>query len=487
MSRVRKALDFASRKRISAGAKEFARRDSDKAKRKKLNKIWHLNSVNKKARAGVKRAIGNVVRKDKKYLASGISLSSGEMLLLLRERRSSNLLDHFYPERQKNGGWTKLSEREYSDGISPVKIELEEFSFLDRPRKTLNGLAEIAKAEASVPLAKLDFLDKYCLDVAPYMLLVDCWDDMLPIFEGGKMDLPMQKVLAAIGIENALGVSFQGVGDFNDVWAFPISRRRSSGETQSAHKHIDAQTREGTCDTFCAAMDEWLGRPEFDLELTTKGAGWIKSILGELLENAERHADGVRRDGAWSVSGFLAKRDDQFIVQIGIISLGDTFAKSMERAGDAQKKDIADYIAAMQKANAPQSIETLTTLAALQDGVTCDPEADNAGRGGTGLMEMLSLINILGGTVNSNQKLKVTIISGSACIQLHEPYVNGEVKAGENAARVQWCNLENSAKVVPESAHVYDLDSSLPGTSISIRFNLDAEYLSAATQGKTND
>ncbi|KII14127.1 MULTISPECIES: hypothetical protein [Phaeobacter] len=406
------------------------------------------------------------------------------MVLLMRAMRPSKLLDKLHPTRSKPEAWKKLQDRSPETYGTPIPIDLSDFSFLDAPQKTLDGLVEIAKAEATSASAIINFNDTFCQDVAPFMLLVECWDEMLPIFEGGKMNVPMQKVLAAIGVEYALGVRFAGIKDFNDVWAFPLNRRRGEGETRSKQRYIDVQTREEATDSFCDAMNEWLARPEINRELSNSGVGWIKQLLGELLENAERHADGQRRDGSWSISGFLAKRDvgeeKIFVVQLGIISLGDTFAESLERARPEQKNDINEYIANMKRLGATQSNETLTTLAALQDGVTCVAEADEEGRGGTGLMEMLHLVDTLGYTRKSQFQPKVTIISGAACINLEEPYFRGSVMTEDSKTRVQWCNPNNSAMSAPDSKHVFDLDRGLPGTAISIRFTLDPDYLSQA-------
>ncbi|UWR78859.1 hypothetical protein K4K97_09450 [Phaeobacter inhibens] len=401
------------------------------------------------------------------------------------------MLDQLYPLRTRPGHWKKLKSRKYSKLEETQTIDLRDFSFLDAPQSTLEGLIEIAQAEAISADAKINFHDEFCKDVSPFMLLVECWDEMLPIFEGGKMNVPMQKVLAAIGVEYALGVRFVGIQDFNDVWAFPLNRRRSRGETRSRQQYIDVQTREEATDRFCDAMNEWLARPEINLKLSGKGIGWIKQLLGELLENAERHADGARRDGSWSISGFLAKRevdgDSIFVVQLGITSLGDTFSESLQRATDEQKQMISEYLARMKMLGASQSEETLTTLAALQDGVTCVAEADEDGRGGTGLMEMLHLVDTLGYTQKSQFQPQVTIISGSACINLKEPYFVGEVMQHGSKTRVQWCNSDNSAKRPPDSAYVYDLNGGLPGTAISIRFTLDPDYLAQATNGGETD
>ena len=141
----------------------------------------------------------------------------------------------------------------------------------------------------------------------------------------------------------------------------------------------------------------------------------------------------------------------------------------------------------MNRLGAPQSTETLMTLAALQDGVTCVPEADQDGRGGYGLMQMLTLTNTLGATDDENQRPEITIISGLSCIQLKSPYFNCKQSREHDNARVQWCNSKNSSKMVPDESHVYDLKIGLPGTSISIRFALDPQYLRRIMEGMRDD
>lgn len=463
----------------------------DSQKRRALEKDWHIAGMEPKYRAAHKRAINTIVRRPKKYDIERAKLTKDDLVLLLRDQRPSEVLDHVYPLRRIPGTWLKFDKRSAEESGRPSEIELRSFSFLDSPESSLNGLARIAEHESNKTAVRINFKDTYCLDVVPYMLLTEFWNDMLPIFKGGEMNVPMQKVLAAIGIEEDLKVGFRGIEDFDDVWAFPLTRRRKKGDSRSRSIYFDVPSRDHASDRFCDALDEWLSRPEIKLELTQSGRGHIKELLGELLENAERHSDGSRRDGAWTVAGFLEKRevegDPRFIAHIGIVSLGDTFAKSLERATDVQQARLNDYVAEMKALMAPQSSDTLMTLAALQDGVTCVPEADEEGRGGYGLMQMLQLTNVLGATDNASLTPEITIISGASCIQLKRPYFNCDSVGGSDTARVQWCNPENSAMSIPDINHVFDLKTGLPGTAISIRFILDPQYFEKIMDGISDD
>jgi len=460
--------------------KKLAQEKVLRADRKALRKNWNVNSLSANSKARVNRAIQGIVRKKNKLKIYKKRLDIEEQILILRDMRPSVLMDRLYPERTKKNGWKRLLDRDLED--KDQEINLENFSFLADPQETITNLRKIARAEALAPGTKLNFMDSYCLDVCPFMLLVECWDEILPIFEGGRMDFPMQKVLASVGIHEAMGIGLNGVNNFNDVWSFPLTRRREEGSTKSKQPYLDAQTREIATDRFCSALDAWLSRPEIGLELNRVGNGWVKGLLGEVLENAERHSDGNREDGSWSVSGFMARRKRRntnewdYHAHIGIVSIGDTFSESLERASTSQKEKINNYVSEMKKKKAPQSDETLRTLAALQDGVTCYASADEDGRGGYGLMEMLDMVCILGGTESANLRPKVTIISGGSCIKLSYPYIRGMRTEGTKDPREQWFNKANTAAEPPDEQFVFDVDPGLPGTIISIGFVLDPAY-----------
>ncbi|NTG29969.1 hypothetical protein G6L08_22740 [Agrobacterium rhizogenes] len=471
---VRRAL------RLNETALDVVQKKAAKEQRSALSKMWNVKGKKGQQKRGVKRAVENVVRKDKTYNPQKGELDTQHMVFLLRDIRPSKVLDGLFPERNLPKYWQRLRSRD--PATAGTAINLQNFSFLKDPRATLNSLKEIARAEARSLGARINFKDEYCLDVAPFMILVECWKEMIPVFEGGEMDLPMQKVLAAIGVQYALGVGFQGLSNFNDVWAFPLTRRRRAGRTDTASPFVDVPTRDYATDRFVGAVDEWLGRPEIELGLSDSGREKLMNLLGEVLENAERHSDGHRRDGSWSVSGFLAKRSDNdggpvYRASIGIVSIGDTFSESLLRAHPDQKRDINDYIIRMRAAGAQQSDDTLRTLAALQDGVTCIKEADEAGRGGFGLMDILDFVSALGQTTDVKHAPQITIISGASCIQLKGPYNRGYMSGDKTSPRVQWFNNENSAKMPPDPNHVFDLDAKLPGTAISIGFSLDPDVL----------
>lgn len=451
-------------------------------KRKNLRTNWRHGFKSSKQKAARRRAVVERARQTTTKLRRRERIPFMQQVWLLRKFRPSLVLDALYPQRESR--WKLPPSRPSISTDAQQEIELRDFSFLDDPNATVGAFRKMAELEASERKAFLHFADDHCLDVTPYMLLSEFWHEMLPVFQGGGMKVPVQKVLVAVGLEEALRIMVGGVEDLKDVWAFPMMKRRSTGSTTSRTRHSDTQTREAVGDQFCAAMDTWLSQPEINRHLNAEGRGWIKTIIGEILENAERHSDGERRDGAWSIAGFMARRVDEesggysLKCHLGFVNMGDTFFESLERALPDTLAGVKAYVNRCRLQGCTISAETLWTLCAIQDGVTSVQDADLMDRGGYGLQEMIDMVSILGPSLRADWQPRITILSGSSCIMLREPYTRG-VRADENAPRVLWFNGENSSELPPDPNHVFDLDYRLPGTIISVQFVLDPEFLGA--------
>ncbi len=242
--------------------------------------------------------------------------------------------------------------------------------------------------------------------------------------------------------------------------------------------HLAPQTRERITDRFCDTVNDWLGVPEIERELTQEGKGWLAAIIGELLCNAERHSQAGSVDGDWSVTAFMAKRkegdEDVFRCHMAFLSVGRSFAEGL-RDASPEIRDFVDHYAA-NHARPGQSPATLATLVALQDTVTRDPKARSLGSGGTGLMDVLDFVSLLGPTLEEGKEARVTIISGASCIRLRHPYIRGVRREGPKAPRVLWCNAENSSESPPDEASVFDLKEHFAGTLVSVAFTLDPVY-----------
>jgi two-component sensor histidine kinase len=394
-------------------------------------------------------------------------------MLLARYHRSP-ILSGLYPERETR--WKPTSERRYSG--PETEIALRGFSFIERPAETMKALRVLGEIEAEKAAAKLHFDDPHCVDIAPYLVLAEIWPEMARVFSGGRMQPPVQKVIEAVGLRKPLGMRLGTPYDPSNIWAFPLRRRRPARSSRALDRELAPQAKEKVSDDFCDAVDEWLAQADNELCLTVEGKSTFCNIIGELLDNAERHSDPLTNDGSWSVAAFMARRTEDGVdvlrCYMAFLSVGVSIAESLSTAAPNIRNDVETYCARHKRAG--QSEETLATLVALQDGVTRDVAAESANRGGIGLQDVMAFIRHLGSTDIADRAPRMTIVSGRSCIQLRQPYLVGS-RRGDGSPRMLWCNAENSPEVSPDPQFVFDLEDRFAGTVVGLSFVLDADYL----------
>lgn len=410
-----------------------------------------------------------------------------EKQVLVARYGPSPIMDALMPRRSAR--WIDIMRRQKKRDVETVS--LEKFSFLDNADETLKALKKIAEIEGRELYAILNFEDDYCLDAGAFLVLADIWPRMAPIFAGGKMGRPIQKVLSATGVSRNNNMSMVALGNeraadgtllaHSDVWAFPLQRRRPALSSRSLTVHLDPQAREMAAGRFCDAVNDWLGIPEIDQELTVNGRAWLASIIGELLCNAERHSQPASDDGDWSTTAFMVRREENGIASlkcyIAFLSVGRSFAESMSDAAADVSQQLKEYQAKHKKCGVSQ--DTLATVFALQDTITCDPSASENRSGGTGLQDVLEFVDLLGGTTCGDAC--VTIVSGRSCIQLTAPYIPGK-RRDDLQPRLQWCNEGNTSEIPPDRNVVYDLTEHFAGALVSVAFTLDPDYLAASVE-----
>jgi len=421
----------------------------------------------KKAASGKVKLIGRKLR--------GRGLTSLPRFLMATRFKRSPILDRLIPDRQKI--WKPPLKR--AEAYKP-ELVLQKFSFLDEPKQTLKAIAEIGRIEGCSVSAMLHFDDDACLDVAPYLMLAEVWPQMARIYRGGRMDTAIQKVIDAVELRKAMGMRLRERSSRQNVWAFPLRRRRAAGTSADPDRNLAPQRSERVSDEFCDAFDLWVGEAA-PIQLSDFGRSYLQQIIGELLNNAERHSDIVGSDGSWSVAAFMVRRDENGAtvhrVNIAFLSVGATIAQSLETAAPQTRQDVTDYIATHMKSG--RSPETLATVVALQDGVTRDAAASAAGRGGVGFQDVMALLSMLGATSDDRNAPRMTIVSGHSCISIQMPYLQGEVRS-DGGPRVIWFNERNDPRDAPDPRHVFDLEETLAGTVVTMSFVVDGEYLKAA-------
>lgn len=413
--------------------------------------------------------------------------------VLVAKFRHSPILDRLIPNRQRD--WTPILRRS-NPKIDP-SIRLKDFSFLDDPDRTITAIKGIGEMELRNIRSYIHFEDEYCLDAGAYLALAEVWPQMAPIFQGGRMNNAVQKVLNATGwgrhnrlslVAAEKDIDFIIDGKHADVWAFPLQRRRPARSSMSATVHLDPQTREEASDRFCAAVDEWLGVPEIAQELTDEGKSHVGGMIGELLCNAERHSQAGTNDGDWSTTAFMVRREENgrsvLRCHMAFLSVGRSFSESLNDATSEIRTALQSY--QRRHRGADVSPEALATVFALQDTITCDPAAHSEGSGGTGLQDVLDFVRFLGGPTNADSDTRVAIVSGRTCIRLKHPYLKG-VRRGPDEPRLLWCNAQNSSDFPPDADIVTSLSEHFAGTLVSVAFALDPVYLASLVEVEGNE
>lgn len=395
--------------------------------------------------------------------------------LLVRRKIPSMLLDLLDPKRERR--WRPLIARKFKR--YPDRVGIGSLNFLDDPVGTMEEFEKLSIAESTEVSAFLDFGDAHCVDIGGYLVLAEIWPQLTKIFRGGRMSLPVQKVLSAIHLDQELQIGLTGVRDHHDVWAFPIRHRRPRGTTASTTADLQPQEREKVADELCELVNEWLevaGRENDDdiWELSDEGKALISTMSGELLCNAERHSFPGSSDGDWSMTAFMAARKNndgkrELRCYMAFLSVGQSISESFASAPAELLEKAEVYLG--QFGRSGPSRDTLMTVLALQDAVTSDPVARRDQRGGTGLQDVLDFVGDLGAAHSGNADVRVTIVSGKSCIRLKHPILVGT--RDTRGRRVQWCNSWNDPSRPPDKDVAFDLPRHFAGTLVSAGFTLD--------------
>lgn len=395
--------------------------------------------------------------------------------------QSNTILESIHKGRKKD--WLPISKRVR---ILPYpSISIKNFSFLDSPDQTLEIFEKLSRMEAQEISANIHFDDDYIEDIGSFLVLSEIWPAIRSFAEGGRMSVPIQRVLLEMGMGAELSIRLSAAEAESvrkDIWTMPV-QRRTPLRRRPSEALIVPQRSDIAASRFGDLVNQWLSVDNMEAELTPKGLSKLKGIFGELLDNAVRHSQPGAIDGSWSMAAFMAKRETdsgaQFICRIAVLSPGQAIADTFKGAPTKIQEFASMY--ADRHANSQQSPDTLKTLLALQDMITTDPAAFAEEGGGTGLMETVGFFNALAALDSPSLAPKMTIVSGSSCIRLRPPYIVGQTDPAWNKEsappRQLWCNGANSRNERPDAEYVFDLKSYLAGTLITMGFTLDTEWI----------
>jgi hypothetical protein len=445
-------------------------------KRKRITKAAQGSGGDPVHNAAVRRFAKDRARALKRELSRNRRLTDFNRALLMRNRIPSPLLDALDPDRQKR--WKKIISRRYRKDYR--RLQFSNFNFLDDPVGTIQSFRDLSIVDCEEVNAHIDFEDQICQDIGSFLVFAEVWKQLSPIYRGGKMAAPVQKVLDAVGLRKEMGIGLLGLTGRDGIWPFEIRRRRTRGTTHSPTALLGPQQREQLNDALISLIDEWLGVASnnatnvpdgIEWGLTQDGKANIANMVGEILDNAERHSV-AGGDGDWTMAAFMMKAPGEksaMRCHLAFLSVGRSIAEALATAPEYMRTYCEGY--ARGHAKCGRSRDTLVTIVALQDGVTSSHSAHDGNRGGTGLQDTLDLVGGLAGAPDPNADVAVTIVSGKSCIRLRHPTLVGR-RDGKDR-RVQWCNAANDPQYPPDADVAFDLPAHFAGTLVSVAFTLD--------------
>ena len=438
---------------------------------KKKSLIAHNREVDRLARRLIVAA--------KRTRSDSMIYENAPRQALLAKRKQSILLDGLLTDRSVR--WVSIPNRIRSRETR--RIEVVDFCFLTNPERTIENLCEVAMAEAECLAAQIDFSDEHCQDIGPWLALAAMRPDMARIFTGGRISNAMSKVIKALNLHKPLNFSFNPNKDGDaDVWAFPLKSRRPAGSSTSETRQLDPQAKEKVGGELCNAINSWLSAC-VNQELSQSGIRYVKTIVGECLDNAERHSRReYENDGDWMITGFMARRNELskslFKCQLAFLSVGASISETILDGPDSTVREMEEYVGlhASSMANQSHADQHLRTVYALQDTVTRDHDAALEGRGGTGFRDIVCLFADLAGSYEGQNDAKLAIVSGHTCLHIDHSQCDKVFPLPKERFNI-WLNSDNDRWQPPTESSVLELESKFCGTLITMGFTLDPEYL----------
>ncbi|AUR03879.1 MULTISPECIES: hypothetical protein [Phaeobacter] len=404
-----------------------------------------------------------------------------ERAALISRRKQSILLDGFVPNRRKV--WRSMATRLKSRKIG--SIDIEDFSFLTEPNKTLNSLVEIAVDEAHCLSSQIHFRDQRCEDIGAWLVLAAMRQDMASIFTGGNISDETSNVIAALEMDRAMRMRMPKPRQtVSSVWSFPIRARRPAGSSTSATQFLDRQETEEVATDLCHAISIWLTAC-VDQQLSIEGRRNVMTLVTEALDNAERHSRPEHaNDGDWWMTGFMTKESsdsgERFKCQLALLSVGSPISSTIMNCADETKIQMNAYVKQNRRklgGGMKYADEHLRTVYALQDFVSGDSEAHNNQRGGIGLGTILKVFADLAGHDKEDVFARLAIVSGRSCLHLSRDECDAAVTKSLRKPFNIWFNDEHSADLPPRDGAVVEMERDFPGTLVTMSFELDPGYL----------
>ena len=398
--------------------------------------------------------------------------------MLIGYRKESAILDALHPGRTTS--WLPVLKRRKRSTVT-----LANFSLIDNPDAVFAVLHKIAAAEADHAALRIDFVDEGCLDVSAYLVLGLMRQKMIRFVEGGSITGAVRAMVKAVDMADFLSIRSRTDTLRDPTFVpFKVRHRRPTGSSTTTSTAFQPSTAEMLADDLVDTINRWLQtctRPELSPDMMA----CVSNLVTEVLDNAVRHSDLAGRDGDWVIAGFLSyavhpsePERHSYFCSLAMASVGATIHESLSQCADpAVGEGLKEYVKRHLSVNRSATAEVLTTVFAMQDGVSRFPQGEDDSKGGVGLMDTVEFMNRIGVSSREHERPCMTLISGRACLRLQGAYQNSKDAGG--GRRELWFNHGNTGGEPPDELHAHMLPHPFPGTIVALRFCIGASDVAA--------
>ena len=393
--------------------------------------------------------------------------------MLMGRRRPCRILEALFPQRASS--WVPVLRRK-----SHHQMVLKDFSLIDHPAKSFALLRNLAEFEATSAGVTVDFEDTFCVDVSAYLVLGLMTQNMIRVMQGGKITPAVSSMFNTVGLSSFMGVRSAFNKDHDPTFMpFKVRHRRPAGSSTSTGVAFQPSKAEELADRLVDAINDWL-KVVRQPALSSDMMSCVANLVTEILDNAVRHSDLATRDGDWAIAGFLSpagsNKDSHisYICSLAMVSVGATVHESLGACvDDLTRQELGEYVKrhahGAKRIGGDHNQELLTTVFALQDGISRFSQAGGNSKGGVGLMDTVDFVNRMSKATREHEQPCMTLVSGRACLSLRGLYRRfPDVEPGER--RQLWFNPNNTLEQPPDSDYVSVLPHGFPGTIVALRF-----------------
>ena len=448
--------------------KDRSLRMPSKSHRPIVSRRFQINQakVGSANRASLKRFKNRLRRKHKVDMKRQISIRHSKYIL--------NALISGQP--------TTPMRRKRRDATQHIRrIPVRNFSLIDYPDETLKTLSDIAVADKLGNKYFLDFHDKHCRDIGPFLIFGLMRQEMETICMGGTIEPPIATVLNAVQLGTFLRMKFRNVSTDAAQKIFPFRLKRQPAlHTYASGFESHHSAKEKHTEGFVNMLND--GLRQASMQLSSEGGNKIKCLIAEILDNS-RHANPVGDDGEWAIAGFMESTEAEdgnllFTCHLAIATVGVTISKTLLQCQDSNILDMLDGYANSHKfASSKYDEDTLVTLCALIDTVSCEGRGKGKGFGGCGMSCLIQMLQAIGTSSIPDKEPRIIVISGKSCIRLIPPYNDMISSSDLDGVCYQAFNHQQNLEIPPDDKFVYTLSHQFPGTIISLRFTIDPEEI----------